>query len=178
MNTRYGCLAPERWKLGIASLLFVPIVFLPNPLGVILLMGVGIIALWYLRSNRGIPSSLLIVLVSISWIYTVPDAGAVETVPDYASPKEYGGGWVCDTGYRKVDEECQEISIPENAYATDSRWGEGWECKRGHVKSLASVFPFLCHPTRISLALVGNAIEDSDALVNHAHRLSCQSIAT
>ena len=131
MNTRYDFLGHGCWKFGTASLIVTSIVLLTNPLGVIFLMVMGIIALRCPRSNRGIPAPLLIGFASTLWIYVAPHAGAVETIPEYASPKKYGGGWVCQSGYRKVNEECHEISIPENAYATDSRWGSGWECQRG-----------------------------------------------
>ena len=122
------------WKLGVASLVIAPIVLLPNPIGILILVGVGLIALYKLRSTRRVRNSLPIVLITISLLTSSPEhAIAGQAIPENASHSKRTSGWVCDRGYRKINGQCRALSIPKNAYATGSPYGKGWECKRGHT---------------------------------------------
>ncbi len=51
--------------------------------------------------------------------------------PQNAQARSYGGGWLCDLGYRVEGAECLALDIPEHAYATGRFYGTGWECRRG-----------------------------------------------
>lgn len=42
-----------------------------------------------------------------------------------------GERWRCLRGYTKVDDACQEIELPENAYLSDATYGSLWTCERG-----------------------------------------------
>ena len=53
------------------------------------------------------------------------------SIPENAQPKRYGQGWECKPGYRSAGETCDEILVPENAYATDGALGKGWKCMHG-----------------------------------------------
>ncbi|SNS59906.1 hypothetical protein [Antarctobacter heliothermus] len=53
-------------------------------------------------------------------------------MPENAQPRGYGGGWVCDSGYRVERAECLALDIPEHAYPTGHSYGAGWECDRGY----------------------------------------------
>lgn len=52
-------------------------------------------------------------------------------VPANATAKSYGEGWECDRGYRRDDDACLAIIVPQNAYATNRTYGKGWECLHG-----------------------------------------------
>lgn len=52
--------------------------------------------------------------------------------PQNAQARSYGGGWVCDLGFRVEGAECLALEIPENAYPTGRSYGTGWECDRGY----------------------------------------------
>ncbi len=52
----------------------------------------------------------------------VPDGG-------YLAPS--GRRWNCLRGYRKIDDICQKIILPPDAFLTDRSNGPGWMCRRG-----------------------------------------------
>ena len=52
----------------------------------------------------------------------VPEGGFLDTS---------GERWRCLRGYIKVDETCQEIVLPANAYLADASYGSTWTCERG-----------------------------------------------
>ena len=47
-------------------------------------------------------------------------------LPKNAHLSIYGTGWDCDIGYREIDNICEAIDLPENAYFTGSDFGRGW----------------------------------------------------
>ncbi len=51
-------------------------------------------------------------------------------VPEHAYIT-YGDSWMCERGFKRADDECQSIKVPEHAFLTDSSWGDGWKCERG-----------------------------------------------
>lgn len=90
-----------------------------------------------LMLGRRRPHAILIHLFILSIVfagfpYHVSAKGELGAVPENASPSTYGSGWLCDRGYREVDEECIAVEIPANAYATNESYGRGWECNRGY----------------------------------------------
>lgn len=52
-------------------------------------------------------------------------------VPDGGFLGPSGERWHCSRGYLKVDDICQEIALPPNAYLSDASYQSGWECERG-----------------------------------------------
>ncbi len=52
----------------------------------------------------------------------VPEGGYLDTS---------GERWRCLRGYIKVDDTCQEIVLPANAYLADASYGSSWTCERG-----------------------------------------------
>src|SRR5210317_1731993 len=54
-------------------------------------------------------------------------------MPKNSSPRSYGSGWDCDSGYRQVNNTCDQIVLTENAYLTNQSYGSGWACKRGYL---------------------------------------------
>src|SRR5687767_11414160 len=57
------------------------------------------------------------------------DADESGTIPANAHPTDWGDGWECDRGYRRLGESCAAIDVPDNAYLDAS--GRGWNCERG-----------------------------------------------
>ncbi|WP_170789862.1 hypothetical protein [Ruegeria lacuscaerulensis] len=55
----------------------------------------------------------------------VPEGG-------YLDPS--GERWRCLRGYTRVDDSCQKIVVPDNAYLTNSTYGSAWHCNRGYEK--------------------------------------------
>ena len=70
----------------------------------------------------------LLAVVSVP-LFAQSDSAAV---PENARAKEYGKGWVCNQGYRAVNDGCTAIKLPANAYPTNSSYGSGWKCGRGY----------------------------------------------
>ena len=42
---------------------------------------------------------------------------------------DFGDGWKCDRGFKRVEDKCQSVEVPEHTFL--NRWGDGWECERG-----------------------------------------------
>ena len=55
---------------------------------------------------------------------------AVE-VPEGGFLDPSGERWRCLRGYIKINDTCQEILVPANAYLADASYGSMWTCKRG-----------------------------------------------
>ncbi len=55
---------------------------------------------------------------------------AVE-VPEGGYLDPSGERWHCLRGYIKVDDTCQAIVLPTNAYLVDASYGSTWNCERG-----------------------------------------------
>ncbi len=51
-------------------------------------------------------------------------------VPEHAYIT-YGDSWKCERGFKRADDKCQSIKVPEHAFLTDSSFGDGWKCARG-----------------------------------------------
>ena len=41
---------------------------------------------------------------------------------------DFGRHWKCDRGFKRVEERCEEIRVPEHAFLT--AWEDGWKCER------------------------------------------------
>ena len=52
-------------------------------------------------------------------------------VPDHAYIV-FGDHWKCDRGFKRVDDRCQEIQLPEHAFLEYQ--GNRWQCKRGYKR--------------------------------------------
>lgn len=53
----------------------------------------------------------------------VPEGG-------YLDPS--GKRWNCLRGFRKIDDICQKIELPDNSYLTNNSSGPAWRCNRGY----------------------------------------------
>ncbi len=70
--------------------------------------------------------------VIASMAFPVFAQDGIGPMPQNAQARSYGGGWVCDLGFRVEGAECLALDIPEHAYATGRSFGTGWECGRGY----------------------------------------------
>ncbi|WP_223428432.1 hypothetical protein [Tateyamaria pelophila] len=52
-------------------------------------------------------------------------------VPADAFLDPSGRRWHCKRGFLKVDDTCQKVFVPANAYLVDTTFGSAWECGRG-----------------------------------------------
>jgi hypothetical protein len=53
------------------------------------------------------------------------------SLPPNATPSQYGSGWDCVHGFRRVNDVCTKIAVPANAYLDAS--GNRWRCERGYL---------------------------------------------
>src|ERR1700722_9649092 len=53
-------------------------------------------------------------------------------VPDNARASEFGDGWDCVWGFRRVGERCEAVKAPVDGYVESS--GTRWECNHGFTK--------------------------------------------
>ena len=61
--------------------------------------------------------------------------GVEVTIPANAIAKTYGRGWECEKGFRRIDDNCAVVILPDNAYLTDATYGSGWKCSYGYKKN-------------------------------------------
>ncbi len=54
-------------------------------------------------------------------------------VPEHAYIT-YGDSWKCERGFKRADDECQSIKVPEHAFLSDS--GNSWKCERGFTRAV------------------------------------------
>lgn len=52
-------------------------------------------------------------------------------VPKNGYLGSFGERWHCLRGYRKVDESCQKIDLPQHSYLAETSQGSEWLCDRG-----------------------------------------------
>jgi len=75
-------------------------------------------------------------LILVMLLAAIPDRIFAEVgatnIPENASLRKYGSGWLCDRGYRGVGGNCDVVDVPDNAYSTNRSYGRGWECNRGY----------------------------------------------
>jgi hypothetical protein len=74
----------------------------------------------------------LLVTTLIFWGALV-QSGFSQSIPDNASPRQFGGGWSCNRGYAQSGNSCVKVIPPENASL--NYLGNGWECNRGYYQS-------------------------------------------
>ncbi len=55
-------------------------------------------------------------------------------VPEHAYIT-YGKSWKCERGFKRSEDECQSIKVPDHAFLTGNSWGDGWKCERGFEKT-------------------------------------------
>ncbi len=49
-------------------------------------------------------------------------------VPEHAYIT-YGDVWKCERGFKRTDDKCQSVKVPEHAFL--SNYGDSWRCERG-----------------------------------------------
>ena len=82
----------------------------------------------------------------------------------YAQP--VGDQWYCKSGYRRLGDRCDPISVPENATAV----GDHWYCNSGFRRVDDACQSFPVPPTLARLASAGRATSGSSSLVKVVSR--------
>ena len=67
------------------------------------------------------------VIVFISSILSC-SAAASSDLPEHAYTT-YGDFWKCERGFKKTEDECLSIKLPEHAFLSSD--GNSWKCERG-----------------------------------------------
>ncbi len=67
------------------------------------------------------------VIVFISSILLCSEATSSD-LPEHAYTT-YGDSWKCERGFKKTEDECLSIKLPEHAFL--SSYGNSWKCERG-----------------------------------------------
>ncbi len=73
----------------------------------------------------------LLLALGVGLLPTLGWAEDPAPVPEHAFVS-YGDEWRCDRGFNRVDDRCEEISVPENAHFDYT--GIDWECERGYKR--------------------------------------------
>lgn len=55
-------------------------------------------------------------------------------LPENAEAGRYGSGWECKRGFRRQDDSCLEVKLPDHAYRVNTTYGKGWNCHYGFVE--------------------------------------------
>ncbi len=74
----------------------------------------------------------LLLMLGVGLLPTLGWAEDPAPVPDHAYI-DFGDHWKCDRGFKRVDDRCEEIQVPEHAFL--DAWGDGWKCERGFWRS-------------------------------------------
>ncbi len=71
-----------------------------------------------------------LVVPMIVFISSVLSCLAAESpeVPEHAYIT-FGDSWKCERGFKRTDDECLSIKVPEHAFLKD--YGDDWKCERG-----------------------------------------------
>jgi hypothetical protein len=82
--------------------------------------------------TRLISKLAFVAAVAASVAFPVLAQEGAGPMPPNAQARSYGGGWICDLGFRVEGAECLALDLPEHAYPTGRTYGTGWECERGY----------------------------------------------
>ncbi len=70
-------------------------------------------------------------IVFISSMLSCSEVASSE-VPEHAYTT-YGDSWNCERGFKKTEDECRSIKVPEHAFLPE--YGSSWRCERGFKKT-------------------------------------------
>ncbi len=85
------------------------------------------------QPNVRIVALVVPMIVFISSMLSCTAAEGLE-LPDHAYIT-YGDSWKCERGFKRAEDECQSIQVPEHAFLTDRSWGDDWTCERGFKRA-------------------------------------------
>ena len=54
-----------------------------------------------------------------------------QELPEHAYTT-FGDHWRCERGFKRVEDECQSVEVPEHAFLSYS--GDDWKCERGYKR--------------------------------------------
>ena len=74
----------------------------------------------------------LLLALGVGLLPTLGWAEDPAPVPDHAYI-DSGDHWKCDRGFKRVDDRCEEIQVPERAFLNYT--GKDWGCERGYKRA-------------------------------------------
>ena len=80
-----------------------------------------------LQPNVRMVAQVVPMIVFISSMLSCDTAESLK-VPEHAY-STYGDSWKCERGFKRDEDECQSIQVPEHAFLAGS--GDSWKCERG-----------------------------------------------
>ncbi len=86
------------------------------------------------RDSKTVRAPAVLRLLLALGVGLLPTHGWAEEpapVPDHAYI-DFGDHWKCDRGFRRVDDRCEEIQVPEHAFLQHG--GDSWRCERGYKR--------------------------------------------
>ncbi|MGD9541374.1 MAG: hypothetical protein AB7V61_10650 [Methylocystis sp.] len=78
---------------------------------------------------------------------------SAKPLPENAQERPYGSSWECKLGFRRQDDICLEVKLPDHAFFTKTIYGKRWNCHYGFVEKGDEC---------IALQVPANAYLDSD----------------
>ena len=86
----------------------------------------------FLRPGQAPQPNVRIVALVVPMIFTSSmlscSAAASPEVPEHAYIT-YGDFWKCERGFKRTNDECQSLKVPEHAFL--AAYGNSWKCERG-----------------------------------------------
>ena len=55
-----------------------------------------------------------------------------QELPEHAYTT-FGDSWRCERGFKRVEDECQSVEVPEHAFLSYN--GDDWRCERGYKRA-------------------------------------------
>jgi len=59
---------------------------------------------------------------------------SAKPLPANSEAGRYGSDWECKRGFRRQDDSCLEIKLPNHAFLANTTYGKGWECSYGYAE--------------------------------------------
>lgn len=105
---------------------------------------------------RALALTMTVLLQTASGLSSSAFGQTARPVPENAQASRYGSGWTCNGGFRRQDDTCFEVQLPDNAFLTNSSFGNGWDCTAFSRRGIGAS-PSKFRPMHISTHLPATA---------------------
>jgi hypothetical protein len=86
------------------------------------------------RPARALALVLGLALLAVPGLSVGANSQTAKAVPENGQAGRYGGSFECKSGFRKQDESCLKVTLPDNAFLTKTAYGRGWDCHYGFLE--------------------------------------------
>ena len=59
---------------------------------------------------------------------------SAKPLPANSEAGRFGSDWECKRGFRRQDDSCLEVKLPNHAFLANTTYGKGWECHYGYAE--------------------------------------------